>query len=185
MTHRPLITHLPRITRSAGALCLVAGLALTGCSEQEETVAPYDRVGVPAVPDRTRPVVDGSLPDGDYWATAIIAVDDGRSLAAQLTQALFDPTCTAELGTDACSAGFAVIDTPMTELSIDPTDLAVVSVVAEDRRNFAIDGTELLALVSGGVPATGAPDDYAYVAYPFLVAVRDGRVVEARQIWVE
>lgn len=182
MTHHPRTTRR-RIARCCGTLGLVAALVLTGCSEPEETVAPYDRVGVPAVPDRTRPVVDGSIPDGDYWATAIIAADGG--LTARIAQALFDPTCTEELGADECSAGFAVIDTPAVELTIDPADLVTVSVVASDRRNFSIDGAELLALVSGSTPTSGAPDDYAYVAYPFLLAVRDGRAVEARQIWVE
>lgn len=171
-------------SRTTAAAAIVA-IALTACAEPAETVSPYDRVGVPAVPDRTRPVVDGSLPDGDYWAVSIIAVDDGRGLAAKVAQALFEPTCSTELGAAECAAGFAVIEAPMTELAIDPSELAVVSVVASDRRNFAIDGAELLALVSGAEPTTSAPDDFAYVEYPFLVTVRDGRVVEARQIWVE
>lgn len=174
--------HTP--TRRTAVLAVSLGLCLTGCSDPEEAVAPYDRVGVPAVPDRTRPVVDGPLPDGDYWATEIITVDGG-GLAAQIARALFDPTCTTELGAEACADGYAVIDAPVTELAIDPSELVAVSVVDDDRRNFAIDGEELLALVSGAAPTAGAPDDYIFTAYPFLVAIRGGRVVEARQIWVE
>ena len=78
-----------------------------------------------------------------------------------------------------------MVDTPAAELTIEPTDLVAVSVVASDRRNFAIDGAELLALVSGSAPNAGAPDDYTYAAYPFLVTVRNGAVVEARQIWLD
>lgn len=177
--------HHSRPRRTVRLAALALGLSLVGCSEPEETVAPYDRVAVPAVPDRTRPVVDGQLADGDYWATALVTVDDGTRLSARIAQAVFEPTCTAELGAAACADGYAVIDTEVVELAIEPTELVAVSVVADDRRNFAIDGAELLALVSGAAPAAGAPDDYAFVAYPFLVAVRDGRVVEARQIWVE
>ena len=177
------MSHQMPTRRAARVLAISLGLCLTGCSDPEETVAPYDRVGVPAVPDRTRPVVDGPLPDGDYWATEIIAVD-GAGLAARIARALFDPTCTAELGAEACADGYAVIDAPATELAIDPADLVAISVVDDDRRNFAIDGTELLALVSGAAPTAGAPDNYIFTAYPFLVAIRDGRVVEARQIWV-
>jgi len=171
--------------RTIAVAALTISIVLSACGEQEEAVTPYDRVGVPAVPDRTRPVSDGSPADGDYWATSITSTDDGLALVAQVGQALFDPTCTAELGADACAEGYAVVDTPAAELTIEPTDLVAVSVVASDRRNFAIDGAELLALVSGSAPNAGAPDDYTYASYPFLVTVRNGAVVEARQIWLD
>lgn len=171
--------------RLPAAVALVAGLLFSACAEPEETVAPYDRVGVPAVPDRTRPVVDAPLPDGDYWATSITSANDGKTLTVRIAQVLFDPTCTAELGAEACADGSALIDTPAKELLVDPADLRIVSVVAADRRNFSITGAELLALVSGAGPSADAPDDYAYEPYPFLVSLRDGGVVEARQIWLD
>jgi hypothetical protein len=179
------MTSPSTVTRTAAVVVFAISVGLSACSEQGESVAPYDRVGVPAVPDRTRPVGEGSLPDGDYWAMSITSTDDGLTLTAQVGQALFDPTCTTELGADACAEGFAVVDAPTAELTIEPDDLAAVSVVASDRRNFAVDGAELLALVSGSAPDAGAPDDYAYAPYPFLLTVRNGAVVEARQIWLD
>jgi len=62
--------------------------------------------------------------------------------------------------------------------------MAIVSVVAEDRQNFAITSAELLRLVGGAAPAASAPPTYRYAAFPFLLDVANGAVVEVHQVWV-
>ena len=62
--------------------------------------------------------------------------------------------------------------------------LRSVSVVADDRKNYAVPASELLALVRGDAPAHDAPAGYAFTDFPFLLTVEAGVVVEARQIWL-
>jgi hypothetical protein len=141
----------------------------------------YDRGPVPAVPDRTQPVVE-PLVDGQYWATTVGV--DGDQLVFAVAQAFFGPACVAELGAAACEDEPGVLADPTVEVSIASADLDAVSVVTADRTNYAVTGTELASVVAGGAPAAGAPAQFAYVPYPFLVTVRAGVVIEARQIWV-
>ena len=169
-------------------------LSLTACTDDPETVRPYDRAPVPAVPDRTTAIreqsvmVDGSLapsmPDGDYWAEAS-AVGSGRPfIMFDLSQALFGQTCFDELGESACANDYGVISEPHGTLSVLWDSLQSVTVVAESRQNYAVPGAELASLIGGNAPSADAPDDYSYVPFPFLVTVRDGAIVDVHQIWV-
>ena len=169
-------------------------LSLTACTDDPETVQPYDRAPVPAVPDRTTAIreqsvmVDGSLapsmPDGDYWAEAS-AVGSGRPfIMFDLSQALFGQTCFDELGESACANDYGVISEPHGTLSVLWDSLQSVTVVAESRQNYAVPGAELASLIGGNAPSADAPDDYSYVPFPFLVTVRDGAIVDVHQIWV-
>jgi hypothetical protein len=160
----------------------MAVLALTACSKDEPArVHLYDRGPVPAVPDRTQPVAE-PLADGQYWSPSLGVAGD--TLGFTLAQAFFGPTCEAELGADACVDEPGVVDDPSAEVSVAAADLSTVSVVSADRTNYAVTGAELATLAGGGAPSAEAPDGFTYVPYPFLVTVRDGVVVEARQIWV-
>lgn len=170
-------------------------LLLVACADDEPvTVQPYDRAPVPAVPDRTTPIkrtsvaVDGSLlpsaDDGDYWAEAI-AVGSGRPfIMFDLSQAVFAQTCVEEHGAEACDDEYAVIPEPHGTVSVLWDSLQSVTVVDENRQNYAVPGAELASLVGGNAPSTDAPDGYRYMPYPFLVTVRDGTIVDVHQIWV-
>ena len=168
--------------RAGIVAALAVGLLLGGCSKDEPArVQLYDRSPVPAVPDRTKPVAE-PLADGQYWSPTLGV--DGDQLGFALAQAFFGPACAAELGAASCADEPGVVDDPTVEVSVAAADLAAVSVVTADRTNYAVTGTELASLAAGGAPAAAAPDQFAYVPYPFLVTVRGGVVVEARQIWV-
>jgi hypothetical protein len=167
-----------RVLIGAATLAMLVG----ACSKDTPATAQlYDKVPVPAVPDRTAPVEE-PLQDGEYWAVSVGVT--GHELGFAFAQAFFGPACEAELGAAACADEPGVREQPATELSVAAAELATVTVAAADRQNFAITGDELARLAGGGAPSSAAPDGYTYVPYPFLVSVRGGIVTEAHQIWV-
>lgn len=163
------------------ALVGLAGTTLAACGDDTETVSLYDRRPVPAVPDRTMPA-DALPADGQYWAVSVTA--DGDRLRFDVGQAFFGPACVQELGADACIDEPGLADEPTAAIDVAAADLTSASVVAADRRNFAVTGEELLALVGGDDPAAEAPDDFTYVDYPYLLTLAGGSVTVANQIWV-
>ncbi|MEY4174260.1 MAG: hypothetical protein RI900_1425 [Actinomycetota bacterium] len=165
-----------------------AALLLGACGgDDAEVLRPYDRAPVPGVPDRTQPIepawVDSQigLVDGQYWAEDAVA--DADRIVFTVVQVFFGPACEEELGAENCMNDYGILDEPTGDLATDPAALRIVSVAAEDQRNFSVPGAELMRLVSGEAP-TGAPVDYEYTPFPFLLTVSGGAVVEARQIWV-
>lgn len=176
--------------RGSAVATLVACLAVAGCAKDvPPTVGLYDRVPVPAVPDRTADIPSGiaagttpTLTDGTYWAADV--ADASGQLRFTLTQAFFGPTCTKVLGADNCTDDYGSKETPSADVVAAPADLATVTVVDVKRDNFAVTGAELEQLVRGGSPSTLAPSGFAYVAFPFVVTITDGHAVAARQIWV-
>lgn len=178
-----------------GYLLTIAALStLAGCSAETEVVGLYDRTGVPAVPDRTasidaRPgtaIDPTALADGDYWAVTVTVTDGG--LAFRIAQALLGPTCLAELGEAACVGGIGLVGASTVDLVVDRDATAAIgslTVVADDRRNYAVSPDELLRLAAGSPPSAAAPPSYSWTDSPFLVAVRNGRVVSVRQIWAD
>ena len=169
-------------------------LSLAACGgEGVRSVQPYDHAPVPAVPDHTAAIDaatitgDGSLTnvaDGDYWAKAVAVGSGVPFIMFDLSQALFGQRCIDELGAQACADEYGVIADPHGTLQVLWDDLQSVTVVAESRQNYAVPGAELASLIGGNDPSAAAPADYRYVAYPFLLIVRDGQIVDAHQIWV-
>ena len=170
------------------AVGAVAALLLVACGDDAPAkVGPYDRVPVPAVPDRTEaidPAVTSGGADGQYWAE----LTDGSAAAPglltfRLTQAFFAATCFEELGEDDCPNDYGTLDEPHRVVDVSVADLAIVTVVAENQQNYAVTADELAVLVSAGSSAA-SPEDYLYVPFPFLLTMRDGKVIEAHQVWV-
>lgn len=125
------------------------------------------------------------LDDGDYWAVLSgWSGSDAPSVTFHVTQAFFADACIAQLGADGCDNGYGVVDEPSREVQAVLTDLQTVTVVADNQQNFAITAAELGSLAGGSAPSSPAPATFAFGAFPFLVTVRDGKVVEAHQIWV-
>ena len=156
---------------------------LAGCGgDGVQTVQPYDRAPVPAVPNQTAIIDpttiagDGSLTpnmrDGDYWAEAIAVGSGVPFILFDLSQALFSDD------------DYQVIDDPHGTLQVLWDDLQSVTVVATTKQNYAVPGAELASLIGGNAPSVDAPADYRYTAYPFLVTMRGGTIVEVHQIWV-
>lgn len=179
----------PRFVRARPVACLaVVCIALTACGGNEGpgTVELYDRAPVPGVPDRTAAVDPSALgPDGAYWAELLLPVDSSHpSLTFHLTQAFFANTCAQELGTGECPNDFGTLREPSLDVTAALTDMTSVTVVTGDRANFAVTAEELFSLASGAQPAAEAPEGFAFVPFPFLLTVRSGKIVEARQIWL-
>lgn len=173
-----------RLAGSLAVVCLV--LPACGGDEAPDTVKLYDRAPVPGVPDRTNSVDPSALsPDGSYWAELLLPVDPSRpSFTFRVTQAFFADTCAEELGIDECPNDFGTLDEPSLDTDAALTDLTSVTVVTDDRANFAVTADELFSLASGAAPAAAAPEGFAFVPFPFLLTVRDGKVVQAHQIWL-
>jgi hypothetical protein len=165
----------------------VACFALVACGGDEGpgTVSLYDRAPVPGVPDRTTAVDStGLTQDGPYWGELLPADASRPALTFHITQAFFADACAEELGADECPNDFGTLDKPSLDVDAALTDLVVVSVVTDDRVNFAVTADELFSVAAGAPPAAEAPEGFAFVPFPFLLTVRDGKVVEARQIWL-
>ena len=172
--------------RRAAALVLAGAIAFSACGgDGEAKVQPYDHAPVPAVPDHTHEVVaTGTLPDGDYWATASGADTVGATVAFTVTQAFFGPACTAALGADRCDGDMGVLSEPTVTLTASAATFMSISVAAANRQNYAVPAAELVALVAGDSPGERSPADFQYEQYPFMVTVEGGIVTEAHQIWM-
>ena len=170
------------------ALLVAASIVLAACGGDEGpgTVKLYDRAPVPGVPDRTMAVNPAALtPDGAYWGELVLPVDASTAqLTFHVTQAFFADTCVAELGVEECPNDFGTLTEPTTDADAALTELTSVTIVTEDRMNYAVTADELFALAAGEPPAAEAPVGFAFVPFPFLLTVRDGKIVEARQIWL-
>ena len=163
----------------------LAALVITACgSDSLGSVDMFDRSPVPAVPDRTAdPAGAPRKEDGQYWA--VEAKYRGGIIDFTVVQALFGATCETELSPADCPGGVGIVPGPSAVLGAEPDTMSSVTVVGSNRQNYAVDGAELQHLVAGSLPSSEAPDEYAYVPYPFLVTVRNGIVTAVNQIWVE
>jgi len=174
--------------RQAAFAAVAACLALTACAGDEGpgTVKLYDRAPVPGVPDRTAAVDPSGLSaDGAYWADLLLPADlSPSSFTFHVTQAFFAAACAEELGIDECPNDFGTLSEPSLDATAALTDLTSVTVVTDDRSNFAVTADELFALASGAAPAAEAPVGFVFVPFPFLLTVSNGKIVEARQIWL-
>ena len=174
--------------RLAAAVC-AAALLLTACGDDAPAkVGLYDRAPVPAVPDRTAAIdltIATNGADGVYWSD-LVGMSNGepKMVTFLVTQAFFAAACIEELGEEICPNDYGTIDEPSRTIDVPLADLADVTVVAENQQNYAITAAELLALTGGEARSPEAPEGFQYVEFPFLLTMRDGKVVEAHQIWV-
>ena len=175
---------------------MIAGLASCGDGGTEK-VALYTTAAPAPVPAQTRAInpawVEGNgetlgtdVASGEYWAT-VSGVGTGAEpfVEFDLSQAFFGAACVQQFAgdVDACANDYGVVPEPHGTLAAQQSRLDIVTVVGIDQRNFAVTSAELIALVGGDPPAAEAPDDYAYVAFPFIVTVAGGEITAARQIW--
>lgn len=171
-------------------MTVAASLAMTACAGDDGpgTVKLYDRAPVPGVPDRTA-VVDPAMSEftsgGEYWADLIGGRDTTKpTFVFLLTQAFFADACVDELGVDKCPNDFGTLDEPNVNIDVLLADIGSVTVVADNQQNFAVTPQELFILADGQPPSEDAPEGFAYVPFPFLLTVRDGKIVKANQIWL-
>jgi hypothetical protein len=173
-----------------GRLVVAAFLLLSACGGDDGPgeVELYDRAPVPGVPDRTAgidPAMTTMAPDGEYWAELSAWRDAATpTFDFLLTQAFFADACAEVLGSDDCPNDFGTLDEPSATVTVPVADISSVTVVADNRQNFAVTPQELVILAGGQPPSEGAPEGFAYVPFPFLLTVRDGKIVNANQIWL-
>lgn len=178
---------IARVSARFVALTVAACLALTACGGDDgpDEVGLYDRAPVPGVPDRTNPVEGLPLADGSYWGALLLPSDAvPPAVTFHVTQAFFAGACYDVLGVENCPDDFGTVDEPSVEANVLLTDLLAVTVVSDDRANFAVTADELFSLAAGSPPAAEAPQGFAFEPFPFLLTVRGGTIVEARQIWL-
>jgi hypothetical protein len=183
--------HRSLLHRCGLVVALACLLAACGGDPKPGVISLYDHAPVPVVPERTTPVTapwvsDGKgiagLADGQYWAETVTA--RGGALVFELSQALFASACEAVASAAQCADGYAHVADPHGPITAEVSPIAIVSVVADDRQNYAVTGAELLRLVGGGAPSAPAPATYRFSPFPFLLDVQHGAVAEVHQVWV-
>lgn len=163
----------------------IAAVGLAACRDAPIVVHPYDKAPVPAVPDRTQAVTDAEpLPDGQYWAPTVTVDADGFRLRFTLAQAFFGPGCAEALSAEQCDGDVGVVTDPAREIVVAAEGREPISVVDAKQNNHAVPSDELVRLIAGESPSADAPEDFEYVAYPYLLTARNGEVVGIQQIWM-
>lgn len=172
---------LPRRVVAATLLAIV----LAACSDGRESVHPYDPAPVPAVPDRTAEVPEtGSLANGYYWATLGTSDPQAGTVTVKVVQAFFADACVEQFGAGGCDNDMAVQAQPTRDVTFTADELGEVTVVAADRRNYAVPPTEFVALAAGVAPSADAPEGFEFQPYPMLLILEDGAATVVHQIWI-
>lgn len=172
----------PRISL---AVVTAALLALVACSDSAAPSS-WAIVDPPTVANETDDIVsaNATVADGTYWAE-IAPVSGSGDIAFRIVKARFGATCEAwarENGLEFCANDYAVETYPVAYVALD--DDAEVTVAKPDGpgTSYSISVDTLHRVLRGDTG--GAPDGYAWAAFPFLVDVVDGYAVAARQYWV-
>jgi hypothetical protein len=172
------------------------GTVVDGSSISDE----YVKVSPPTVPTTTAAVhADNSHPDGVYYATVTEDGDpppaDG-SVVFEVVQLFVGDDCTEHFGADdeeACVNDYGVETDPTATLEVPLTgadDVGQDSIVpyitvtdAATQDSLMISGAELYGLIHGEDPSPGAPEDYLYSGFGFLVTLSGGVVTRLEQWW--
>ena len=152
----------------------------------ERTYDLWQELAPPVLPaGHTTPFVDGGvLLDGTYW----VELNASTTTAPDVTveQAFFGAECESvatEMG-DECLNDVYVLSPPnriVDDLPFAPD--AVISVSNPDTRaSFGITPEELVR-VQAGSPSAGAPADFLFVPFGWLMTVVDGVITRFEQVW--
>lgn len=153
----------------------------------ERPYALWDEVAPPVLPTgHTTPFIDnGTLLDGAYW----VEFNAGTVLAPDVTveQAFFGDECetvAVQMG-DECLNDVFVLSPPnriVDDLPFAPD--AVISVSNPNTQaSFGITPEELVQLSIGAPASAGAPSDYLFVPFGWLMTVVDGVITRFEQVW--
>lgn len=161
-------------------------LAATACGD-DPSQPTWERTASPTVVDQTDDVVvvDGTLADGTYWST-VARVSGTGDLVFRVVKARFGEFCeawAAERGRDmGCLNDYEVDTYPDAHVAMAATAMVSVAVADGPGTNLAITASTLEQLLAGTSP--DHPAEYDWTAFPFLVQVRDGFVIDAQQFWI-
>ncbi len=165
-------------------------LATTPTTEAPEALVEFTPVDSPTVPSQTQAVqLSDTRPDGVYYAT----VSEGAnppppegSVVFEIVQLFIGDACVAHFGADdedACVNDYGVETDPTATLELPLGDQHITVVDAATQQSYAVSGAELYRLILGETPADGAPPDYVYSGFGYLVTFENGTVTALEQWW--
>lgn len=176
---------------------MAAATLLAACGEPSSTTststtasapaATWATVRPPTVTGSTDPVTfsNGKLADGTYWAT-LSPVSGSGDLVFTVARAYFGADCTtwaAERGmTEGCPNDYAVDDSNTALVAMNEGSTASVAAATGPGTNYSITAETLRGLFDG--TSSSPVPGYQWTPFPFLVSVRNGFVLDARQFWV-
>ena len=147
----------------------------------------YDEVPAPAVPgDHTDPFASsGVLADGVYW----VNYSGGETMTPtfEVVQAFFGAECESQATAqgDVCENDYYVMGDPSREIDDLPFAPNVLLTVADQATQVSYWITpDELRTIRASSPSDGAPDDYGFSSFPFLMTVQSGQIVKFEQVWV-
>lgn len=153
-------------------------------------LAEFTPVDSPRVPAETQAVQpDNTTPDGVYYATVSEGGDPPPaegSVVFEIVQLFIGEACVAHFGADdedACVNDYGVETDPTAALELPLGDQHITVVDAATQQSYAVSGAELYRLILGDTPADGAPPDYVYSGFGYLVTFDDGVVTALEQWW--
>ncbi len=146
----------------------------------------YDEVAPPTGPGgHTDPFVSsGVLGDGVYW----VQYNGGEKFTPDITvmQAFFGAECesAATAAGDECLNDVYVPNSPSRDIADLPFDDNVYLTVSDSmtQKSYWITPDELVTIRASS-PSDGAPDDFSFSSFAFLMTVKDGEITKFEQIW--
>ncbi|MEO6125560.1 MAG: hypothetical protein ABIR32_17820 [Ilumatobacteraceae bacterium] len=149
----------------------------------------YALVASPVVPSQTAPIDAGnSHPDGVYYASVSEGGDPppaAGNVVFELVQLFTGQACIDHFGEDedACVGDYGVETEPTSSVEVDLDGVFISVADASTKLNHQISGTELNALLLGNDPSEGAPADYLYSGFGYLVTYQGGAITRLEQWW--
>lgn len=158
----------------------------TPTSNADTPMATWSRTDPPRIEGSTDEVVTGvpRLADGTYWGVLAASVNS-TTTSFTVMRVHFGDACAAYAARTRgvqCMSGYTVQRTPSTEVTL-PDD-ATVSVAALDdpEASYTITPSILVQLHAG--EKVSSPAGYTWAPFPFVLTMKDGRVMAARQFWI-
>lgn len=150
----------------------------------------YAKVAAPVVPAQTAAIrADNTHPDGVYYATVTEGGDpppaDG-SVVFELVLLFTGDACATHFGPedeDSCVNDYGVETDPTSTIEVPLADEYITVADAATQESLKISGAELYGLLHGDDPSVGAPEDYLYSGFGFIVTFAGGEVTRLEQWW--
>ncbi len=144
----------------------------------------------PVVPAATAPVsVTKMQADGLYYGSVTESgapVAGGTSVGFELVQLFTGAACIGHFGVtdeDACVNDYGVETNPTATVEVSLGGQFISVVDAATQQSYRVSGAELYELLIGGVPSAGAPIDYVYSGFGYLITVEAGAITRLEQWW--
>jgi len=150
----------------------------------------YVSVPGPSVAGQTAPVdASNNHPDGVYYASVSEGGDPPPAtgnVVFELVQLFTGQACIDHFGDedeDACVGDYGVETDPTSSVEVDLDGVFISVADAASKQSYQISGAELNELLIGGDPASGAPADYLYSGFGYMVTYQGGVITRLEQWW--